>query len=199
MIGCPGWCQKTQKTQVPSLGREDPLEKEMAPHSGKSHRQRSLASHKSMGLQRGRHDWVTAQQQKHIMTLRLLIKLQCYETMFVPWHKARKEEDDREWHSSQSNRNATSSSLEVWERLDPQSYYGIWWSPVSLRSTRRGLCPTGRDAPHCSLASYTCSYNTRFPSNRVASLFRASLSTLGPLEISNIIWILLEIPSHFDK
>ena len=50
-----------------------------------------------------------------------------------------------------------------------------------------------------SLASHTCSYNTRFLSNHGTSLFIASLSTLGPLEISNIIWILLEIPSHFDK
>ena len=31
MIGCPGWCQKTQETQVPSLGWEDPLEKEWQP------------------------------------------------------------------------------------------------------------------------------------------------------------------------
>ena len=50
-----------------------------------------------------------------------------------------------------------------------------------------------------SLASYTCSYNMRFLSNHGTSLFIASLSTLGPLEISNIIWTLLEIPSHFDK
>lgn len=135
------------------------------------------------------------------MTLRLLINLQCRETMSVMWYRAKKEEHDRDWHSSQNNRHAMHSSqvLEVRERLDPQLYYGIWWSPVSLRSTRRGLCPTGWDAPHCSLASYTCSHNMRFLSNHVTSFFIASLSPLGPLGISFIIRILLEIPSHFDK
>ena len=44
-------CLPTQETQVRSLGREDPLEKEMATHSsilaGKSHGQRSLAVYSS--------------------------------------------------------------------------------------------------------------------------------------------------------
>ena len=43
-----------QETQVPSLGQEDPLEKEMATHSsilpGKSHGQRSLAGYSPWGL-----------------------------------------------------------------------------------------------------------------------------------------------------
>ena len=51
--------QETQGTRVPSLGREDPLEKEMAATPvflpGKSHGQRSLAgysprSHKESGM-----------------------------------------------------------------------------------------------------------------------------------------------------
>ena len=41
----------TQETQVQSLGREDPLQKEMATHSrilaGESHGQRSLVGHSS--------------------------------------------------------------------------------------------------------------------------------------------------------
>ena len=42
-----------QKTQVPSLGQEDPLEKGMAPHSSilawRTHGQRSLASYSQWG------------------------------------------------------------------------------------------------------------------------------------------------------
>ena len=42
-----------QETWVPSLGWEDPLEKEMATHSGilawRSHRQRSLVGYSSWG------------------------------------------------------------------------------------------------------------------------------------------------------
>ena len=49
-----------QETQVPSLGWQDPLEKEMATHSsilaGKSHGQRSLGGLQSIGSQRVRHD-----------------------------------------------------------------------------------------------------------------------------------------------
>ena len=53
------------ETRVRSLGREDPLEKEMAIHSstllpGKSHGQRSLVGLQSMGLQRVKHDWATS-------------------------------------------------------------------------------------------------------------------------------------------
>ena len=68
--GLPGWhqwsrihlpMQETQETQLQSLGQEDPLEEEMATHSGvlawripwteKSGRLQSI------GLQRVRHDW----------------------------------------------------------------------------------------------------------------------------------------------
>ena len=52
--------QETQEIQVPSLGREDPLEKEMAPEMaptpeflpGQTHGQRSLAGLRSMGSQK---------------------------------------------------------------------------------------------------------------------------------------------------
>ena len=48
-------CLPTQETQVRSLGREDPLEKEMATHSsvlaGKSHGQRKLGGLRSAGSQ----------------------------------------------------------------------------------------------------------------------------------------------------
>ena len=58
-----------QETWLRSLGREDPLEKEMATHSsmlaGKSHRQRNLAGCTPWGRKRVRHDLATKQQQKH--------------------------------------------------------------------------------------------------------------------------------------
>ena len=50
-----------------SLGREDPLEKEMATHSsilhGKSRGQRSLVSYSPLGHKRVGHHLVTKQQQ----------------------------------------------------------------------------------------------------------------------------------------
>ena len=55
-----------QEMQVQSLGREDPLEKEMAIHSsilGEFHGQRSLAGYSAQGCKRVRHDLVTKQQQ----------------------------------------------------------------------------------------------------------------------------------------
>ena len=57
-----------QETWVPSLGQEDPLEKEMATHSSilawRIRGQRSLAGYiQSMGLQTVGRDLVTKQQQ----------------------------------------------------------------------------------------------------------------------------------------
>ena len=50
-----------RETQVQSLGREDPLEKEMATHSGthawKIPWMEKPGGLQSMGLQRVRHDW----------------------------------------------------------------------------------------------------------------------------------------------
>ena len=58
----------TQETRVQSLGREDPLEKEMQPTPvrllGESHRQRSLAGYSPRDHKRVRHDLATKQQQK---------------------------------------------------------------------------------------------------------------------------------------
>ena len=53
--------QETQETWVPSLGREDPLEKEVAnplQYSGleNPHGQRSLAGYSLLGSQRVGHD-----------------------------------------------------------------------------------------------------------------------------------------------
>ena len=52
-----------QETWVQSLGWEDPLEKEIAIHSGilawESHGQRNLAGHSPRGCKRVRHDLVT--------------------------------------------------------------------------------------------------------------------------------------------
>ena len=57
-----------QETRVRSLGREDPLEKEMATHSnifaGKSHGQRSLVGYSPWGCKRVRLNLVTEQQQQ---------------------------------------------------------------------------------------------------------------------------------------
>ena len=41
--------QETQETWIRCLGREDPLEEEMATHSGKSHGQRSLVGYSPWG------------------------------------------------------------------------------------------------------------------------------------------------------
>ena len=52
--------QETQETRVPSLGWEDPLEKEMATHlflPWKSHAQRSLAGYSPLGCKRVGHNW----------------------------------------------------------------------------------------------------------------------------------------------
>ena len=53
--------QKTQETQVESLGREDPLEEEMATHSSILAQRIPWTEEPggllSMGLQRVRHDW----------------------------------------------------------------------------------------------------------------------------------------------
>ena len=56
---------EAQRTQIQSLGGEDPLEKKMAAHSiislGKSHGQRSLVGYLFTESQRVGHDWVTEQ------------------------------------------------------------------------------------------------------------------------------------------
>ena len=57
-----------QEMQVPSLGQEDPLEKEMATTPvclpGESHGQRSQAGYNPWGHKRVTHDLVTKQQHK---------------------------------------------------------------------------------------------------------------------------------------
>ena len=57
-----------QETWVPSLGQEDPLEKEMQPVliflPGKSHEQRSLADHSPWGLKRVGQNVESKQQQQ---------------------------------------------------------------------------------------------------------------------------------------
>ena len=57
-----------QETQIRSLGREDPLEKEMATHSSilawRIPWTEETGGLQSMGLQRVRHDLATKQQQK---------------------------------------------------------------------------------------------------------------------------------------
>ena len=67
----PPAAQEMQETWVPSLGQEDPMEKEMATHS------RILAWRipwteepgglQSTGSQRIRHDWVTEHQEIYIL------------------------------------------------------------------------------------------------------------------------------------
>ena len=57
-----------QETPIRSLGREDPLEKEMATHSSilawRIPWTEETGGLQSMGLQRVRHDLATKQQQK---------------------------------------------------------------------------------------------------------------------------------------
>ena len=61
-----------QETQVQSLGREDPLEKEMAIHfstiAWKIPWTEEPGRLQSMGLQRVRHDWATSLHQIRIST-----------------------------------------------------------------------------------------------------------------------------------
>ena len=56
-----------QETQVQFLGREDPLEKEMATHPvflpGESHGQKSLVGYSLWGCKRGGHNLVAKQQK----------------------------------------------------------------------------------------------------------------------------------------
>ena len=59
--------QTMQETRVQSLGREDPLEEEMATHPvflpGESHGQRSLVSYSLWGFKRIGHNLATKQQK----------------------------------------------------------------------------------------------------------------------------------------
>ena len=62
-----------QEVWVPSLGQEDPLEKEWQPTPvflrGQSHGQRSLAGCSPWGHKRVRHNLVTKQQPQQIVAL----------------------------------------------------------------------------------------------------------------------------------
>ena len=62
----PCQCMKLKERQAPTLGQEDPLEKEIATHSsitGKSHGQRSLVGYSPWCGKRVGHE------QKHILTI----------------------------------------------------------------------------------------------------------------------------------
>ena len=67
-----------QETWVWSLGREDPLEKEMATHSSilawRIPWTEELGRLQSMGLQRAGHDWATSLHFTRIPSLTLLVK-----------------------------------------------------------------------------------------------------------------------------
>ena len=62
-IKYPPAIQETQETRIWSLGQEDPLEKEMAPHSrllpGKFHGQRILVGYNPWSHERVGCDWAT--------------------------------------------------------------------------------------------------------------------------------------------
>ena len=64
-----------QETWVPSLGQEDPLEKEMQPVlvflPGKSHEQRSLTDHSPWGLKRVGQNLESKQQQCGLQQLQI--------------------------------------------------------------------------------------------------------------------------------
>ena len=84
-----------QKTQFPSLGREDHSEKEMAIHSiflpGKSHGQRSLAGSIPWSCKRVRHHFVTKNnKEKSIIYISVVIQSLSHIWLFVtPWTAAR--------------------------------------------------------------------------------------------------------------
>ena len=66
-----------QETGVQLLGREDPLEKEMATHSSVLAWEIPWTEEPGrlqfMGLQRVRHDWATEQQQNLVCFTKMLI------------------------------------------------------------------------------------------------------------------------------
>ena len=66
-----------QETQAQSLGWDDPLKKEIAPHSSilpeKSYGQRGLAGYSPWGHKRVGHDLVTEQQQSICKALKSLM------------------------------------------------------------------------------------------------------------------------------
>ena len=68
--------QETQETWLPSLGQEDPLEKEMATHSNilawRTLQTEEPGGIRSMGLQRGGYGWTSlvAQMVKHLPAMR---------------------------------------------------------------------------------------------------------------------------------
>ena len=78
-----------QETGIWSLGQEDLLEKAMATPvflHGEFHGQRSLVGYKSMGLQRGRHDWVTNTKQVCILSFigtLTRLQLQCLSFLYL--------------------------------------------------------------------------------------------------------------------
>ena len=63
------WIQETHEMQIGSLGREDPVEQEMATYSSilawKIPWTEEPGGLQSMGLQRVRHDWVTKHTHTH--------------------------------------------------------------------------------------------------------------------------------------
>ena len=65
-----------QETRVPSLGREDPLEKEMSTHSSILAWTEEPDRQESMGLQRVRHDLATSLSFYVVATLLTIAKIQ---------------------------------------------------------------------------------------------------------------------------
>ena len=79
-----------QETWVWSLGREDPLEKEMATHSSvhawKIPWTEEPGGLQSMGSQRVRHDWVTSLSLSYKLYIGMSVFIAVYRGMF-PLHK----------------------------------------------------------------------------------------------------------------
>ena len=66
--------QKTQEMQVPSLGREDPLEKSMVTHSSILAWRIPWSRLQNIGLQRVGHDW---SDLTHLVDLQYCVKFCC--------------------------------------------------------------------------------------------------------------------------
>ena len=78
----------TQETRVWSLGKEDPLEKEMATHSSipawRISWTKESGGLQSMGSQRVRHDWATnSLYEKTILSLSTNIYNSCFFSVFL--------------------------------------------------------------------------------------------------------------------
>ena len=94
-----------RETWVPSLGQEDPLEKEMATHSNivawKIPWPEGLSRLQSMGSQRVRHDWATSLSLSQKVKNRATIWATNYTPRYIVKRNRKTKSTNSEWHALQ--------------------------------------------------------------------------------------------------